>query len=67
MTEDDDRSFGTHIREAWRILTVKPAAMGYDDNQLAAVLIKCAGCGIEWYMTQTHGPTDTCVECRWKR
>jgi len=39
----------------------------YDDRQLAAVLIKCAGCGIEYAMTQNEGPRDRCVDCRWKK
>jgi hypothetical protein len=39
---------------------------GYDDHQLEAVLITCAGCGISYYMTQVHGPRDTCLDCRWK-
>jgi acetyl-CoA carboxylase beta subunit len=38
--------------------------VSYDDHQIDAVLTKCVGCGIEYYMTQVHGPNDTCIECR---
>lgn len=40
--------------------------MSYDDRQLAAVLVRCSGCGIEYYMTQNHGLNETCVDCRWR-
>ena len=40
--------------------------MSYDDRLVASVLMRCIGCGIEYYMSQTHGYRDTCVECRWK-
>jgi hypothetical protein len=40
--------------------------MTYDERQLAAVLMRCTGCGIEYYLTQVHGWRDRCVDCRWK-
>jgi hypothetical protein len=43
-----------------------PRLHSYDDRMLAAVLMRCVGCGIEYYLTQTHGYRDRCVDCRWK-
>ena len=44
----------------------KNGPVTYDDRLLASVLIRCSGCGIEYYMSQTHGPRDCCIDCRWR-
>lgn len=33
----------------------------YDDKQINAVLVTCAGCGRAWYMTWPHA---LCLACR---
>jgi len=40
--------------------------MSYDDRLVASVLMRCVQCGIEYFMSQTHGYREACVECRWK-
>ncbi len=36
----------------------------YDAHQMAAVLIRCAGCFREYYVTKPQEPIHVCLRCR---